>query len=123
MILSNKQKAWVGGAVALIIGLVQVIVPFITDAAVLHYVNMGLAVLGGLAVYFGVYRTSNVPTAAKVDLVSPPIVLPAGMTLTPHSDPVELPTTAPAVTPATATPATNVAGAPETATPAVPAAS
>jgi hypothetical protein len=86
MILTGKEKAWVGGAIGFIIGLAGVVVPFITSAAILHYVTIGLAVVGFIGVYFGVYRTTNSPEPVIPD--APALVLPAGVILSSQSDPV-----------------------------------
>jgi hypothetical protein len=59
MTLTGKEKAVVGSVIALLVGLANVLVPFITDSAVLHYITIGLAVVGFLGVYFGVYQTTN----------------------------------------------------------------
>jgi hypothetical protein len=89
--ITSKEKAFVGGVVAFIVGLANVLVPFVTSSSVLHYITIGLAVVSFVGVYFGVYQTTNSAPVAKIDPVSPPIVIPAGVTLTAESDPTSIP--------------------------------
>jgi len=91
--ISSKEKAFVGGIIAFVFGLVNVLAPFITNTSILHYITIGLAVLTFIGVYFGVYKTTNSTPVEKVDPVSPPIVLPSGAAISPTSDPVSTATT------------------------------
>jgi hypothetical protein len=100
--ITSKEKAFIGGLVAFVIGLANVVVPFISNSSVLHYITIGLAVVSFIGVYFGVYATTNTTAIAKVDPVSPPIILPSGAAISATSDPVSTATTTIPVIPPTA---------------------
>lgn len=91
---TGKEKAAVAGVITFILGLANVIIPYVTDSSILHWITIGLAIISFVGTTVGVYQTTNSAVGTHTATATSPAVA-TTTTTTPDVDPAAPTTTTP----------------------------